>query len=119
MHDFSSCNLHSTGAIALNNSPFAEGSLPIHVDSLSCRGNETMLLGCPNNNMEVRSCGRFEDASVICQGIQHCVSVVLSKGVLLLSYIGCFAYALFFDILKLHLHINRSLHNIPWKLYNW
>ena len=70
------CNLHSTGAIALTNSPFAEGSLPIHVDSLTCRGNETVLLGCPYNNVEVRSCGRFEDASVICQGIPYFISIV-------------------------------------------
>ena len=67
------CNLHSTGAIALNNSPFAEDDLPIHVDILSCRGDENMLLSCPYNNMEVRSCGRFEDASVICQGIPYCI----------------------------------------------
>ena len=81
------CNLHSTGAIALNNSPFAEDSLPIHVDILSCRGEETMLLSCPYNNVEVRSCGRFEDASVICQGIPYCTFIGIHFGEVTVMYV--------------------------------
>ena len=61
--------LHCTGAIALNNSPYAEGSLPTHINTVSCRGAETLLLDCPFNNVAVGSCGRFEDAGIICQGI--------------------------------------------------
>ena len=36
-----------------------------------------MLLSCPYNIINVRSCGRFEDASVICQGIPTCIYMVL------------------------------------------
>jgi len=57
------------GAIALNNSLYAEGNLPTHINTVSCRGAETLLLDCPFNNVAVGSCGRFEDAGIICQGI--------------------------------------------------
>jgi len=61
--------LHFTGAITLNNSLYAEGNLPTHINTVSCRGAETLLLNCPFNNVAVGSCGRFEDAGIICQGI--------------------------------------------------
>ncbi len=55
------------GAVVLNDNPYSEGTLPSLVNSLSCDGTEEYLLEC-NTDQPARSCGRYEDAGVVCQG---------------------------------------------------
>jgi len=54
------------GAIALQNE-FSEGNLPVLISSLVCSGLEQDLLNCSVNIGSSASCGRFEDAAVVCQ----------------------------------------------------
>ena len=57
------------GAIALNDAQFAEENHPISINSLNCFGNEESIMSCSINEDNSGSCGRFEDAGVVCQGI--------------------------------------------------
>ena len=58
-----------SGAIALYDAQFSEGFSPVSVSSLTCTGEEPILFNCSVNAAEnIASCGRFEDAAVICQG---------------------------------------------------
>ena len=53
------------------NAYFGQGSGPIWLDSLSCIGNESMLISCSHLGVNVtRSCGHYEDAGVRCYGTQ-------------------------------------------------
>ena len=64
--------LFSLGAIALTDAQFSEGNIPVSISSLSCIGNEPTLQQCSVNIEEnVESCGRFEDAGIICQGMMY------------------------------------------------
>ena len=42
----------------------------IHIDDLSCTGNETTLLDCKHADIEDLDCGHPEDIGVICQRSQ-------------------------------------------------
>ena len=57
-------NIHYTGAQALKEAYFGEGSGKIHMDDVECSGNESLLLNC--NYEPDHNCGHSEDASVIC-----------------------------------------------------
>lgn len=59
------------GAINLTNPLFAEGNAPISITSLSCDGSEEELSECSLNTGELVSCGRFEDAGIVCQGVEQ------------------------------------------------
>lgn len=57
------------GAIALTDAQFAEGSNRVSINSLNCVGTEDSLANCSGNLAASGSCGRFEDAGIVCQGI--------------------------------------------------
>lgn len=58
------------GAIALRDAQFAEGQKPTSINVLNCNGSESRLSECdfvgPSG---AQSCGRLEDAEVVCQGM--------------------------------------------------
>lgn len=58
----------SLGAIALTDAQFAERNNPVSIYSLACLGNEDDLTRCRINVGVSESCGRFEDAGIVCQG---------------------------------------------------
>ena len=41
---------------------------PVHVSDLACTGNENKIWECPYTNINSQSCGRYDDAAVLCQG---------------------------------------------------
>ena len=61
------------GATARTNALlFGQGSGPILLHSVSCRGLESRLLDCPNGGIEMSSCSHRSDAGVTClPGFYH------------------------------------------------
>jgi hypothetical protein len=57
------------GAIALTDAQFAEGTSPVLITSQNCLGTEESLTDCTNLGDDTGSCGRFEDAGIVCQGM--------------------------------------------------
>lgn len=53
-------------AIAVPQGFFGRGQTPIHLDELSCIGNETGLIDCDNPGVGAHNCRHNEDAGVIC-----------------------------------------------------
>ena len=50
---------------------FGQGSGPIWLDSVTCIGNESMLIRCGHLGINIiRSCNHFEDVGVKCYGTQ-------------------------------------------------
>ena len=47
---------------------FGSGASAIHLDDLSCVGNETMLAQCPHSGISNHNCEHVEDAGVVCTG---------------------------------------------------
>lgn len=56
------------GAIALTTTQFAEGIKPVSITSQNCVGTEDSLAACSDLGDVLGSCGRFEDAGIVCQG---------------------------------------------------
>jgi len=54
------------GAQAFSFSFFGQGTGPIHLDDLGCRGSEQRLIDCPYD--ATHNCVHFEDTGVRCQG---------------------------------------------------
>ncbi len=46
---------------------FSDGNVPILITSLTCLGEEQRLYNCSINTGTLASCGRFEDAGIVCQ----------------------------------------------------
>ena len=55
------------GAKAVMNGYFGEGSGPIFLDELACRGNESSILFCSKNPIGQHDCSHSEDVGVICE----------------------------------------------------
>ncbi len=56
------------GAIGLTDAQFAEENNQIAINSINCAGTEERVADCNRNTGVLDSCGRFEDAGVVCQG---------------------------------------------------
>lgn len=56
-----------TGAVGLTDTSFAEDGAFFAITSLACKGSEENLFDCSFSNDD--SCGVFEDAGVVCQGV--------------------------------------------------
>lgn len=55
-------------SIAVGNGFFGQGQAAIHLDELSCTGNETRLADCQHGGVGNHNCGHNEDAGVVCVG---------------------------------------------------
>lgn len=66
---------------ALGNAAFGEGTAPIHLDEVSCTGDELNLLSCQHKT--VHNCFHFEDAGVVCMNVSgkvvNKICIVLKK----------------------------------------
>ena len=56
----------STGAAAVSNAQFGQGTGSIVLDNVNCVGTETMLLSCSHNGINNHNCAHSEDAGVRC-----------------------------------------------------
>ena len=64
--------IHATlGAIGLNSQIFTDQQAPLLIRDLECSGNEPSLLNCTFNKRLDTSCGQFEEAGIVCQGISQ------------------------------------------------
>ena len=56
---------------------FGSGTVPIHLDDVTCLGNEEMLSQCLHSGVGTHNCNHNEDAGVICTGacVRACVDV--------------------------------------------
>ena len=58
--------LHNIGSVARTSAYFGQGSVPILLDDVSCRGTETRLIDCTYSSHTL-DCTHREDAGVTCQ----------------------------------------------------
>lgn len=56
------------GSVPLKGAYHGEGSGPILLDDVVCRGTEDSLLDCSHGPLFAADCGHSEDAGVRCQG---------------------------------------------------
>ena len=62
------------GAIAVTSGQFIAGNSPL-LNGVHCNGAESSLLECTYSNDS--TCGRREDAAVVCQGVCVCMHVYM------------------------------------------
>lgn len=70
----------NTGATAVGQATFGEGSGPIWVDNIECTGNENLIDECSRNDWGVEDCEHTGDAGVICSDIRLSGGSVLQAG---------------------------------------
>ncbi|XP_041427170.1 deleted in malignant brain tumors 1 protein-like [Xenopus laevis] len=51
---------------ALAGATFGQGSGPIVLDDVQCRGHESFLWECPHNGLKRHNCGHSQDVAVVC-----------------------------------------------------
>lgn len=54
---------------------YGQGSGPIWLDDLHCRGNESSLANCPHSGWGIHNCGHNEDVSVSCSDGKFCIII--------------------------------------------
>ena len=64
-----------TGAVALGQAYFGEGSGRIYLDNVNCRREEVTINDCEHSGVSNHNCGHSEDAGVICLG--RCLGLCL------------------------------------------
>ena len=68
-----------SSGVAYGSAYYGQGSGPILLGSVTCIGNETMLLNCIHLGLNItRSCSHSEDAGVSCGGTQGMQSTNIS-----------------------------------------
>ena len=50
---------------------FGRGRGSIFLDNVGCNGTEALVTDCTNRGIGVHRCSHFEDAGVVCSGIQY------------------------------------------------
>ena len=55
-------------AIAANWARFGQVYAPIHLDEVTCMGNESRLTECQHQGIASHDCSHYEDAGVVCSG---------------------------------------------------
>ena len=63
---FAASDSKPTGASAVSNAHFGQGSNNILLDQVSCSGNELRLFDCTANPIGDHDCSNSEDAGVVC-----------------------------------------------------
>lgn len=62
------------GSLAIKSAFFGEGTGPILLDRVQCRGNESTLLECASEQeLGQHNCRHHQDASVICHIPSECL----------------------------------------------
>ena len=46
---------------------YGQGTGPIHLDNVQCRGDETDIMRCSHNGVGINNCNHAEDAGVSCR----------------------------------------------------
>ena len=57
------------GAQAFTNAHYGQGTGPIQLDNVQCRGSENSLLQCSHLTVDI--CGHHEDAGIRCPGKKY------------------------------------------------
>ena len=63
------------GGRAIGGARYGQGTGPIILDDVACRGREATLLDCSSRRLGSHNCGHHEDASVECQSMAPSVPV--------------------------------------------
>ena len=64
------------GATAQRSAFYGQGTGPILLDQVRCKGNESSIFNCPQNAIGQHDCFHFEDAGVTCSASKYLLTIV-------------------------------------------